>query len=469
MNKEDKKDLPHGWVLPQLEELLLSLETGSRPKGGVRGIDKGIPSLGGEHVNDDGGFDFTNVRYVPEEFALKMNRGQIKLGDVLIVKDGATTGKTSYVDQTFPYKKAFVNEHVFICRASSELLSKYLFYFLWSRDGKKNILNNFKGSAQGGINTGFISNTQIPLPPLPEQQRIADKIEKLFTRSKKIKTNLDQVPKQLERLRKSILAAAVRGDLTKDWRFDSAHRPDYLEEPDYTNKNSIDNYNLRPNEIPDSWKWDYVRNLGEHILGKMLDAAKNKGEPTFYLRNINVRWFDFDLSNLLEIKATSEDKKKFDLRNGDVFICEGGEPGRAAVWSNGNSELIFQKAIHRIRLNNYVDPYWFVYNLKVDADNGVLSKFFTGTGIAHLTLKSLSSYQIPLPPLAEQKEIVRRVEKLLANVDKLEAAYKQHSQKLNTLNQSILAKAFRGELVPQDPNDEPASVLLERIKAEKGK
>jgi type I restriction enzyme S subunit len=86
-----------------------------------------------------------------------------------------------------------------------------------------------------------------------------------------------------------------------------------------------------------------------------------------------------------------------------------------------------------------------------------------------LALGRVEVFPIPLPPLAEQKEIVRRVEKLLANVDKLEAAYKQYSQKLITLNQSILAKAFRGELVPQDPNDEPASVLLERIKAEKGK
>jgi type I restriction enzyme S subunit len=82
----------------------------------------------------------------------------------------------------------------------------------------------------------------------------------------------------------------------------------------------------------------------------MLDKAKNKGESTLYLRNVNVRWFGFDLNSIFEIKASAIEKQKFEIRNGDLLICEGGEPGRAAVWQGGKTEIIFQKAIHRNEL-----------------------------------------------------------------------------------------------------------------------
>jgi type I restriction enzyme S subunit len=166
---------------------------------------------------------------------------------------------------------------------------------------------------------------------------------------------------------------------------------------------------------------------------------------------------------MTEIKATAEDKKKYNLRNGDVFICEGGEPGRAAIWNKGENDLIFQKAIHRLRLNEFVNPCWFLYNLKVDADSGNLETLFTGTGIKHLTLKSLSKYPIPVPPIKEQNEIVKRVEQLFALADTIEARYKKALARVEKIEQAILAKAFRGELAEADPEDEPAEVLLGRI------
>lgn len=235
----------------------------------------------------------------------------------------------------------------------------------------------------------------------------------------------------------------------------------------YETENKVDDYEWRNLDFPPTWKWDYIKNISAHILGKMLDAAKNKGEPTLYLRNVSVRWFEFDLDTLTEIKATKDDKIKFDLRDGDLFVCEGGEPGRAAVWNKGKNNYIFQKAIHRIRLIEFVNPYWVLYNLKVDADAGNLETLFTGTGIKHLTLKSLSKYPVAIPPIGEQKEIVRIVEQLFAFADKIEVRYTKAKAMMDKLPQSILAKAFRGELVAQDLNDEPASVLLKRIKAEK--
>src|SRR5438128_4532852 len=142
--------LPLSWATAPLNDLLVRLESGSRPRGGVRGITEGAPSIGGEHLNYDGKFDFSAVKYVPKQFAAKMTKGLIQTNDILVVKDGATTGKTAFVDSTFPFQNAVVNEHVFICRPTAAIEPRFLFRFLVSNEGQDRILENFKGSAQGG-------------------------------------------------------------------------------------------------------------------------------------------------------------------------------------------------------------------------------------------------------------------------------------------------------------------------------
>ena len=150
-------------------------------------------------------------------------------------------------------------------------------------------------------------------------------------------------------------------------------------------------------------------------------------------------------------------------------MCEGGEPGRAAVLETDLEGFIFQKALHRIRLKQDVHPKWLAFNLKEDADSARLSALFTGTTIKHLTGESISRYPLSIPPVEEQEEIVRRVEALFKIADQVEARYQKAKAVVDKLTQSILAKAFRGELVPQDPNDEPASELLKRIREERAR
>jgi len=152
----------------------------------------------------------------------------------------------------------------------------------------------------------------------------------------------------------------------------------------------------------------------------MLDKAKNKGTLRRYLRNVNVRWFDFDLSDVFEMRFEDDELEEFAVRGGDVLICEGGEPGRAAVWDEREQNIYFQKAIHRVRLSKSVDPHFFVKTIHESANNGRLSAYFTGVTIKHFTGKGLSSFIVPLPPLAEQRRIVTKVDEVMAVCDRLE-------------------------------------------------
>ena len=165
-----------------------------------------------------------------------------------------------------------------------------------------------------------------------------------------------------------------------------------------------------------------VGDVADCRLGKMLDKAKNRGSLRRYLRNVNVRWHDFDLSDVKEMRFEGTEMDEFALRTGDVLVCEGGEPGRAAVWDRREEGILFQKAIHRVRLAGSVDPHYFVLSLRQAAESGRLGEYFTGATFKHLTGKGLERFSFRLPPLAEQQWIVEKVDELMAVCDQLEVA-----------------------------------------------
>ena len=161
----------------RLSEVLEELESGGRPKGGASDNARGVLSVGGEHLNADGSFSLETRRYVPEDYFANMRRGWIARDDILIVKDGATTGKVAFVDWKLPLPAA-VNEHVF--RLSVErrkALPRYVFYHLLSPTGNRQILQDFRGATVGGISQDFPEYVELPLPSLSEQQRIAGQLE----------------------------------------------------------------------------------------------------------------------------------------------------------------------------------------------------------------------------------------------------------------------------------------------------
>jgi type I restriction enzyme S subunit len=177
----------------------------------------------------------------------------------------------------------------------------------------------------------------------------------------------------------------------------------------------------------------------------MLDKAKNKGKPQPYLRNINVRWFGFELSDLLQMPFLPEESHKYTAIKGDVLICEGGYPGRAAIWEE-DYPIYFQKALHRVRFNEPEHNKWFLYYLYAQDKSGKLKQHFSGTGIQHFTGQVLAQFEMPLPPLIELRRVVARFEELSAKTQHLESIYQQKLASLDDLKKSLLHQAFTGQL-----------------------
>ena len=225
-----------------------------------------------------------------------------------------------------------------------------------------------------------------------------------------------------------------------------------------------------PFDIQESWEWVTLKQIAVTALGKTLDKSKNIGEYRPYLCSINVYWTGIDLSTVKQARFEDSELSKYQLNNGDLLICEGGDVGRSAVWDR-DEEMYYQNALHRVRFYGNIEPRFFQLLMESYKGAKILDNYSKGMTIKHLVQNSLNSIYFPLPPLAEQRRIVEKIKQLTPYLKK----YGSVETTLSNLNlafpddlkKSILQYAVQGKLVPQDPADEPASVLLEHIRAEK--
>ncbi|GHG80573.1 restriction endonuclease subunit S [Pseudodonghicola xiamenensis] len=280
--------------------------------------------------------------------------------------------------------------------------TRYLYNALLANSDR--LLEQATGATVKGIKLDVLRGLSIPLPPLEEQKRIAGILDQAAKLCRLRSRALDTM---------NTLGQAIFHEMFGDLR------------------NS--RFPTRPfGEIAD------VR------LGKMLDKGKFRGIRTRpYLRNVNVRWFGFDLSEVFEMEFAENELSRFKVEKGDLLICEGGEPGRCAVWEHDETEIYYQKALHRARVDptkataNFI-AFWFY----IAAHTGQLSDFISSATIAHLTGAKIKTLPIITPPLEQQNTFEQR----LADASVVSAHVKAALDQADTLFASLQHRAFRGDL-----------------------
>jgi type I restriction enzyme, S subunit len=257
-----------------------------------------------------------------------------------------------------------------------------------------------------GLNRNTLYRQQVPVPPLEEQERIVILLD------------------EADELRKLRAQAGRRTAALVPALFD-----EMFGDVDCNSK---------------KWPMVHFAEIGEARLGKMLDAKRQTGRNTRpYLRNANVQWDRLELTDILEMDFSDSDRREFRLRYGDLLICEGGVVGRSAIWRDEIPECYFQKALHRVQVHpSKANPEFVLHLLHAISTVNGFRNYIGSSTIPHLTGVKLASIRIPLPPIVLQKEFAQRV----TEIRELESAQAASSRRLEALFQSLLHRAFQGEL-----------------------
>ena len=222
--------------------------------------------------------------------------------------------------------------------------------------------------------------------------------------------------------------------------------------------------NELPFEIPSKWVWCNLGMLFSHNTGKALNASKTDGVSLTYITTSNVYWNSFELDNLKIMPFTDSEIEKCTVKKGDLLVCEGGDIGRAAIWQFEN-EIRIQNHLHRLRPYDRIYTKFYYYIMYLYKASGRING--NGIGLQGLSSNALHNIIVPVPPVEEQKRIVDSIDSVLSLIEQIDSHKQNLSSQIDNIKSKILDLAIHGKLVPQDPNDEPASVLLERIRAEK--
>jgi type I restriction enzyme S subunit len=342
------------------------------------------------------------------------------------------------------------------------------------------IQENLRSGASTTTNISNISNRiiddiSLKIPPLSEQHRIVTKIEELLTQLDAGVASLKKVQAQLKRYRQAVLKAAFEGRLTQEWR--EKNQTDDKSLLEYLKRNwekyhkgkkftKIDFSNLLL--LPEGWLWSNFDQISQRVtvghVGPMKEEYIEHGIP--FLRSQNVRSNRFDPDGLKYISPEFHTKiKKSTLFPNDIVVVRSGNVGVSCVipefLKEANcSDLVIVKQSYGIL------PSLGAYYMNSTALRLVNAKK-VGVALTHFNTKSMAEMVVPLPPIEEQKFLLAEIERLFSIADEIELTITISLRQAETLRQSILKRAFEGKLVPQDPTDEPASILLERIKAEK--
>lgn len=478
--------LPRGWAWATSSDICEWITNGYTPKAGKMNIGAGeIPFIKIYNLSFDGTLDFsTKPTFISKETHSKeLARSIVRPGDVLMNIVGPPLGKISIVPDTF--KEWNINQAIVYFRPLSVVDNVFLSFALLTDNIQRWAINTAKATAgQYNISVSTCRNIPIPIPPLPEQQRIVAKIEELFTKLDTGVEALKRVKEQIRRYRQAVLKFAFEGKLTEDWR--KAHK-DELEPAsellerikEERKKKAQRRFKELPPiepldlpELPEGWVWTRVGEIVD--IGTGVTPLRSKKE--FY-ENGRIPWVTSSALNSLFVDNAEEFitdvamlKTKLKIfPRGSLLVAlygEGKTRGKVselridAATNQACAALIFGELALNCR--DYI-KHFFLKNY----DD--IRRLSSGGVQPNLNLSIIGHTAFPLPPLSEQYRIVSEIERRFSIADEVERIIDKSLKQSYRLRQSILKHAFEGKLVPQDPNDEPAERLLERIKAEREK
>ncbi len=432
------------WPRVRLEELTTKVGSGATPRGGEASYKKsGTPLIRSMNVVFFG-FKRDGIAYLDGVQAQALQGVEVRKGDVLLNITGASIGRVTLAPPDMD--GARVNQHVCIIRPSDMIEARFLRAFLSSPDMQSEITAENYGVTRQALTKQQILDFEVPLPPLPEQNRIADKLDLLLARIDACRERLDRVPLILKRFRQAVLAAATSGQLTEEWRVERGA--------------SLNN-----------WEETTVGTLIEGIEAG-LNVQCEERPPLPHERGLvkisAVTWGTYDDVESKTLPPNREVPESTRIKVGDFLIS------RANTIELVGACVLVERAARPVFLSDKVlrlvmeDGYkkWLLFWLRSEKGRKQIEQLASGNQLSmrNLSQANLKSISLKLPPEDEREEIVRRVEALFALADRLEARYNAARAHVERLTPALLAKAFRGELAPQDPNDEPASALLERIR-----
>jgi type I restriction enzyme S subunit len=441
---------PPGWVTATLADVTEYISRGKSPKYTHH---SSLPVVNQRAIRWFG-IQEEHLKYVdPAQFDLWTPERFIRIGDVLWNSTGTgTIGRACLVTQHDVEPPKVVDSHITIVRPNQAAIEpRFLFSWIQSPEIQENISSLATGTTnQIELSRLAIASRQIPIAPLNEQKRIADKLDTLLARVNGCRDRLNHVSLILKSFRKAVLFAATSGRLTKDWR---------------------------NNHATDKGDWAYER--ATDVCEKVQSGGtprkgfiEKPGVPFLKVYNIVNQKIDFEYRpQFVSESVHNGTLAKSRAKPGDVLMNIVGPPlGKVAIVPEWFPEWNINQAITLFRPSQRIISSWLYYFLCSGVSiTEIVHETRGSAGQSNISLSQCRDFIFPVPPIDEQQEIVGRVETLFAYADRLEARYQKALAQVERLTPALLSKAFRGELVPQDPNDEPASVLLERIQAEKSR
>ncbi len=444
-------EIPEGWEVKRLKYLLESLESGSREsqEQEFNGVDK-IPSIGGEHISWEGNIEFTNNKFISRKYFLRLKKGKIKRGDVLLVKDGATIGKTAIAHNQMD---AAINEHVFILRANNNFKNSLLYYNVVS-DITQDLISLFsRGSAQAGLPSDFVSNISISVPSELEQIQIAAFLDHKTAKIDDLIKKKSKLIELLKEKRQAVISHAVTKGIPP--------RPPLEKGKDNP---------LTPFGKGESWDLK-MKDSGIEWLGKMPEGWEvKKIKHTSYVKG-RIGWHGLQSDEFIDegpylVTGTdfingavnwytcyhiSEERYNQDpyihLKEKDLLITKDGTIGKVALVENLQDKASLNSGIMLIRpLKNYylTDFMFWVLNSKVFSEYIEYTK--TGSTVQHLYQETFDNFIFPLPSTNEQENICGYLTEKTSQIDNL--IQKIHSQiaALKEYRQALISNVATGKV-----------------------